>query len=221
MSLDNFARYARPEFVEPQTEDVRTMMKTLTPLSEYENRGFEREFNPGVESARLAEDKMIADLSASTARGELPTAESNAIKRGVARDLVSSGVKLGKGFTTGGNIAASIYGDRSNQYINHMRTLISNYLANKPRQQVTIAPQELVSLDLARRSGNISRNDAFKQQLGGMSMQATSNIGTRGLSGLQAAIQEAAQNRAANMNMFGQVTGATLAAGATVGAAAL
>lgn len=220
MSLDNHQRYAAPEAVMPQTNEMNALAKQLALLSEYENRKFEREFNPGVEQARLAEDRTIADLARATERGELPTAESNAIKRGVARDLAASGVKLGSGFNTGGNIAASIYGDKSNQYVNQMRGLLSNYLANRPRQQVTIAPQDLVSLELSRRANNMSRKDAFHQQLSQMGMQQMSNIGNRGMSGLQAAIQEAAQNRAANKQFWGTVIGAGMQAAASGAAAA-
>lgn len=220
-SLNNFATYARPEFVMPQTEDIRTMGKSLTPVSEYDNRAFEREFNPGAEEARLLEDKTIGDIARATAAGDIPTAESNAMKRGVLRDLATSGVKLGRGFNAGGNIAASIYGDRSSDYLSRMRALISNYLASKPRQAVNISPQDLISLDLSRKAGNVSAGNAFRQQLGGLGMQQISNVGARGMSGLQAAIQEAAQNRAANQQFWGGLAGSGLSAGATLGAAVL
>lgn len=186
-------------------------------LNEYQSRNAEMELDPKIARLRQLQQDDILNSYEGATKGELPVGMQNALVKAGLGAALANGTGTAAG-TVGNHSAEQVFGSGLVNYLNQLRGLSGDLIANNPRPVVGLDPGSALSIRLQNNKDNQNLENAYRQQLIQGTAQAHSNLSNLASSLQQASAQEASSNAASKAAAGGRTASTVVG---LVGAAAM
>lgn len=210
-----------PEKVHLNLNDYDKLINQFALINEYKSKAAEQETNPELAAARQLNDQDLLKTYQGTINGDLPVSVQNALASAGLENQIGTGTRIAPG-SKGKATLTELYGRGTNDYVNSIRGMMSQYLASRPRQNAGLDPSSAANMRLGNVQDNANVENAFRQQLMSATMGANQNRSNLAASFGNAAAAQGAGNAAAKNSSAGATLGAVAGtAAAVIGGAAV
>lgn len=205
-----------PQFNPISVNDLNKLIEQQSMLSAYKSKLADRELNPEVATMRDLENKDLLSSYQGALHGDLPVGVQNALVRAGLGSAIGNGSRISP-TSLGKGTAERVFGMGTTDYLDKLRSLISQKASSTPMPVTTLDPSSAGQIHIGNIKDRDTLNNQFQQQLLQATGQANNNMSNLTNSLAEASAREANANLAAKTAKQGQDSGIFSGIGGALG----